>query len=61
MQGCRQRLRDLSMSTFATPAVRKEHTPWICVAPENDSPLLVGRVSQDFVQLHSKAVQVSNV
>lgn len=37
------------------------HTPRVCAAPEDYSSLLVRWVAEDFVQLHGKAVQVTDV
>jgi hypothetical protein len=36
-------------------------TPRVCAAPEDDCPVLVGRIAQDLVQLDREAVQVTNV
>lgn len=36
-------------------------TSRVCAAPENYSPLLVGGIAEHFVELHSEAVQVTDV
>lgn len=38
-----------------------QHTSRVGVAPENDSSLLVRRIAQNLVQLHSKTVEVADV
>jgi hypothetical protein len=62
MRECRQRLRDLGMLICAIERSRfGALTPRVGAAPEDDSAVLVGWVAQNFMQLNSEAVEVTNV
>ena len=62
MRECRQRLRDLGMLICAIESRWwSVLTPRVGAAPEDDSAVLVGWVSQNLMQLHSESVEVTNV
>lgn len=53
--------RDLLLLAARMDVFADELTPRVSVAPENNCAILVGRVSENLVQLHSKSVEVADV
>jgi hypothetical protein len=58
----KQRLRDLGMLMGAQKRQRwSVLTPRVGAAPEDDCAVLIGGIAENFMQLNSEAVEVTNV